>query len=206
MGEGEQSDTGGNDTSNGTGWDDEDSDSLWDKLSGIGGSIADTVSGIADLPGKIANAIGGFFTALGERLESALTALGDAIIDGLKAIFVPDTNYINDAFGGFIDDLKSKFNVDTTAFESLFSEEKVLDDVEGEYEISGVGKFNFKFLDTSFLKNGIEFFRPFVRGFLVLLMLLYHIRQLIGFFGYDAGVVAGRTDAKSSAISIQRGE
>ena len=73
-----------------------------------------------------------------------------------------------------------------------------------DYYIPGVGNFEFKVLDTKFFVDGVTYFRPFIRGFLVLLMLLYHIRMLISFFGYDAGVVAGRSDGIAEAKKAQR--
>lgn len=73
-----------------------------------------------------------------------------------------------------------------------------------DYDIPYVGEFKLKVFDAKFFVDGVEFFRPFIRGFLVLLMFLYHVRQLIGFFGYDSGVVAGRTDGIMEARKAQR--
>lgn len=91
-----------------------------------------------------------------------------------------------------------KFNFDTEFFEGLFSMETPVKDQYVDYEVPGVGSFEFKVLDTKFFVDGVTYFRPFIRGFLVLLMLLYHIRQLVGFFGYNAGVVPGRQEAIKS--------
>lgn len=90
--------------------------------------------------------------------------------------------------------MKSKFNLDTTVFESLFDSSSPVEDEYMDYTIVGVGSFKLKVLDSSFLKQGVEYFRPFIRGFLVLLMFLFHVKQLIGFFGYNSGVVEGRNE------------
>lgn len=87
-----------------------------------------------------------------------------------------------------------KFGIDTGFFSNLFSGESAVEDVDGNYTILGVGTFNLTFLDASWIVDGVTYFRPFIRGFLVLLMMLYHVKQLIGFFGYNAGVVQGRSD------------
>lgn len=87
-----------------------------------------------------------------------------------------------------------KFSIDTDVFKDLFTSEQPVEDIEVDYNISGLGNIHFKALDTSFFKDGVAYFRPFVRGFIVLMLFLYNIRQLIGFFGYDAGVVAGRSE------------
>lgn len=89
-------------------------------------------------------------------------------------------------------------------FESLFSGEKAVEDTYVDYSIPGVGAFNLKVFDSKYFVQGVEYFRPFLRGFIVLLMFLYHIKQIIGFFGYDAGVVTGRNDHIKSARESQK--
>lgn len=145
---------------------------------------------MAALPSLIADSLKGFF----DSVKDAILSLPTLILDGIKAIFIPDAEYIDTAFNGFLNELKMKFGIDTGFFESLFQGESAVEDVEGNYTIPGVGAFNLTFLDASWIVQGVTYFRPFIRGFLVLLMMLYHIRQLIGFFGYNAGVVAGRSD------------
>lgn len=117
----------------------------------------------------------------------------------LQDIFVPDTNYIDSAFKGFVEEMRIKFNFDTAFFENLFSSEAPVTDSYMDYNIPGVGNFKLKVFDTKFFVDGVTYFRPFIRGFLVLMMMLYHIRQLVGFFGYNAGVVPGRQEAIKSA-------
>lgn len=107
---------------------------------------------------------------------------------------MPDVNYVDTKFKSFVEEMQMKFNFDTDFFEGLFESEKPVEDIYLDYSIPGVGDFHFKVLDTKFMVDGITFFRPFIRGFLVLLMALYNIKMLIGFFGYDAGVVAGRSE------------
>lgn len=107
---------------------------------------------------------------------------------------LPDAGYLEDKLDEFTDILGEKFNLDTSVFENLFKSESPIEDVYFDYTIPGVGDFEFKALDSSLLVDGVEYFRPYVRGFIVLMLFLYHIRQLVGFFGYDAGVVAGRSE------------
>lgn len=59
-----------------------------------------------------------------------------------------------------------------------------------DYNVPNVGDFHFKIFDSSYFVNGVDRMRPYIRGFIVLMLFLYHIKQLIGFFGYDAGVVS----------------
>lgn len=145
---------------------------------------------VTNLPQLIGNALSSSF----EAVKNAVLSLPNLILDGIKSIFIPDTNHIKDRMDSFVDEMGMKFAFDTEFFEDLFQAEKPVEDIDMDYNISGVGDFKLKVLDTSFFVQGVTYFRPFIRGFLVLLMLLYHIRQLIGFFGYDAGVIAGRQE------------
>lgn len=54
------------------------------------GKLTQLVSDIASLPGRIASAIGGFFTSLGNTIVNALDALLQGIIDALEYLFIPD--------------------------------------------------------------------------------------------------------------------
>ena len=159
-------------------------------FSAIGNSIVNAASNI------ISNVSDGFRT-IGDYLYNVFTAIVDLpelIFNGIKRIFIPDSDYINTAYSDFVRDLKLKFNLNTTVFESLFDSESAVEDIKTNYTILGVGTFELKMFDASYFRDAVAYFRPFIRGFLVLLMFLYHIKQLIGFFGYNSGVVDGRTE------------
>lgn len=85
-----------------------------------------------------------------------------------------------------------KFSFDTEFFDTLFDDERPVTDIFADYNIVGVGSFNFKFLDTQFLYDGVTYFRPFIRGFIVLLLAFYNVRMVLSFIRQDAGVVAGK--------------
>ena len=125
------------------------------------------------------------------------------LLDGIKDLFIPDTEYIDVTFKAFLDELKLKFSFDTEFFEHFFDGEQAITDTYVDYTIPGVGDFRLKVFDTKFLVDGVAYFRPFIRGFLVLMMFFFHVKQLIGFFGYDAGVVTGRNEHIKSAKSEQ---
>lgn len=184
-------DTGGNDgTSSGSGWDDEDSDGLWGWLSGLADRIESVWEAVVNVPALIVDGLSSFF----KEVKDAILSLPSLILEGIKEIFIPDAEYIDTTFTGFVNELKMKFGVDTGFFENLFRGESAVEDVKGNYTIPGVGSFNLTFLDTRFFVQGVTYFRPFIRGFFVLLIALFHVKQLIGFFGYNAGVVQGRSD------------
>lgn len=63
--------------------------------------------------------------------------------------------------------------------------EQPVTDVKGEYNINGLGTMEITFLKADYLQQGVDFFRPFIRGFIVLLLLLYHYKQILTFIGQD---------------------
>lgn len=91
---------------------------------------------------------------------------------------------------GLIDSLNHTFNLAIDSAEWLkdgFTEEAI-PDAKGDYNIPGVGNMQLTFFDTSFLKRGIEYFRPIIRGFLVLLLCFFHYKQVLTFIGQDPGI------------------
>ena len=153
----------------------------------IGEFVQDIILEFIALPG-----------AIGEVISNAMTNL-------LHSIFVPDAGYIQAKYDTFLSMLRTKFGFDSSVFQSLFYGETPVEDVYVNYGIKGVGTFNLKVLDASFVVQGVNYFRPFIRGFLVLLMFLFHVKQVISFFGYDAGVVSGRSEAIAEANKEQKG-
>ena len=179
---------------------------------------------ITNLPSLIGNALSSFFQNVVNAIVSlpsnlkvyfdnlvdsllvvweAITSLPELILEGIKSIFIPDDEYIEESFNGFLNELKMKFSLDTSVFESLFSSESPVTDTNIDYNISGVGSLNLKVFDSKYLVQGVTFFRPFVRGFLVLLMFLFHMKQIQGFFGYNAGVVDGRNEHIKNSLKEQ---
>lgn len=97
-----------------------------------------------------------------------------------------------------------KFSFDTEFFEGLFQGESVVSDVYEEYEIPNVGTFNFKFFDTKFFVDGVTYFRPFIRGFLVLMLALYNVKQLLSFIRQDAGIATGKSADMETHVAEEK--
>ena len=148
----------------------------------------DIAEGIKNLPSLIWNYLKDGFN----DVKNAVLGLPTKILDGIKSIFIPDTAYIENAMTAFLRELEMKFNFDTDFFKGLFTGEQPVKDVNTDYYLPGVGTLNLKIFDTKYLIDGVTFFRPFIRGFLVLLMALYNIKQVLGFIRQDAGIVTGK--------------
>ena len=165
-------DTEGNEPNVGGGsFGDDDTDTLWGWLDGV-------VSGL-------------------ETVWKAITDLPMLIGIKLREIFVPDTSDIEATFQNGIDTISAKFGFPEFDLNALADSSVRPDDITGDYDIPGVGTLNLTFFDSSFLIHGIEFFRPFIRGFLVLLLVFYHWRQWLSFIGHDLGYVGGQVASHS---------
>lgn len=137
-------------------------------------------------------------SVIGDKFSEVGNSIISGLLDGIKGIFIPEPEVIQAKFNGFIDELKMKFGFNTSFFESIFyGDGQPVTDVEQEYDIPGVGTMNLKFFDTKYLVDGITFFRPFIRGFIVLMMLMYNVRMLLSFIGQDAGIKEGKSIALS---------
>ena len=143
---------------------------------------------ITSLPQEIGNTLKVYFI----DLTDVITDIPEFVLNGIKSIFIPDAAAIQDRFNEFLDDLKFKFNFDTEFFQNVVVDGRPVDDVEEDYYISGVGTLKLKFFDTSYFVQGVEYFRPFIRGFIVLLMMFYHVKQILSFIRQDAGVITGK--------------
>ncbi len=86
---------------------------------------------------------------------------------------------------------KLGFNVDALAFLKDSITESEVEDVVANYNFFGIGNLNLKFLDTSVLVQAVEYFRPILRGFTALMLMLYNFRQTLSFIGQEGAVSAG---------------
>lgn len=90
--------------------------------------------------------------------------------------------------------MEMKFNFDTDFFENLIQGESAVTDIYFDYNIPYVGDFRLKAFDSKYFIDGVTYFRPFIRGFLVLLMAFYNIKQILSFIRQDAGVAQGKAE------------
>lgn len=125
------------------------------------------------------------------NIVESITNLPTLIIDGIKSIFIPSEEFINEKFNNMSNEIAGKFSFKSLDLRNLFQIEKPIEDIEAEYNIVGVGTVKGKIFNTEYLVKGVNYFRPYIRGFLMLLIALYNIRQAMSMFGLDSGEVAG---------------
>lgn len=109
------------------------------------------------------------------------------ILDGIKEVFVPDTQDINSMFNSAMTSIRSKFGFQEFDLNNIASSSATPTDIAKAYTINGLGTMNLKFFDTKYLIQGVEFFRPFIRGFIVLLLIFYNAKMFLGFIGHNVG-------------------
>lgn len=124
-----------------------------------------------------------------QSVIDAVTAIPSLILDGIREIFIPNTEHIDDIWSDTVDTISAKFGFVSYDLGDLFSQSKEIEDIQGDYTFYGLGTLNLTFFDTQYLKQGLLYFRPFIRGFIILLCVFYNIRQALGFFGYSSGEI-----------------
>lgn len=128
---------------------------------------------------------------------SSLVNLPSNIVEGFKGLFYIDVDELELIFTDFISELSSKFGVSTVSSVSLFDEgrsssnselDKIVDifsvekepgNISTEYYIRGLGKSSYTFVNYHYLISSVNFFRPFIRAFLFILLLFFHYSQIM---------------------------
>lgn len=183
-----------------SGWSDSDSDTLWGWLSGIISGLENIWEKITNIPSVITDWFATVYNTLFDKLRELgenIKSLPTTVLNGLKEIFIPDTADIEETFMKGVDAISAKFGFPEFDLDALADSSVQPDDVTSDYDIPGVGTMNLKFFDASFLVQGVEYFRPFIRGFIVLLLVFYNWRQFLSFIGHDIGAVAGLAGGSS---------
>ena len=128
--------------------------------------------------------------SIGESITSLPSKIVDLVVEGIKGIFIPDTEEIKGQFTDMVANVERSFGLQVDSLDWLVNgiTEEAITDTKADYTIAGVGTFNLTFLDSNFLKQGIEFFRPLIRGFVVFLLILYNYKQILTFIGQDPSI------------------
>lgn len=182
---------------------------IWNNFSSTLTSLGDTLFSIGtlvnQLPTKIYERFEDFFKGLYDGLEiwisnvkKAITGLPTTILDGIKDIFIPDTEDIESSFENFLEEMTLRFGFQADFLKDFFNHEQTLEDTKVDYNINGVGTLKLTIFDSSYLKQGIIYFRPYIRGFLVLMMFFFSVKMTLSFIRQDAGVVTGKAVSHST--------
>lgn len=147
-----------------------------DKLVTLGGYIL-------NLPSSIAENIKGFFENIGDKLVSIgelVLDVPEKILEGIKGIIVPDDGYIEDKLAYLTEEF-NRLGIGTYDMSGIMSTETALADITGTYGGKSVTFVNMKVVDTVVVK-----FRPVIRGFMWLMLVIYNYNQFMGLIGQQA--------------------
>lgn len=120
-----------------------------------------------------------------KNIFDTIVALPKAILDGIKEIFIPDLEDIEETFNNSVITIKNKFGFQQFHLDSLFGSSVAPENIDSDYSINGVGTLKLTFFNTKYLIDGINYFRPFIRGFLILLLIFYNVKNFLSFIGLD---------------------
>lgn len=139
-------------------------------------SVLDFLKSIIDFLGGIGKAIFDVFADTLQNIIDGILDIPKAIFNFIKRIFIPED--------GFIEDAKDKLKI---AFSHLLIEYDLTGLVSGEKAISDITCTLYgqqvTILKASIIVKGIKAFRHIIRGFIVLMLILFNINQFLALIG-----------------------
>lgn len=113
---------------------------------------------------------------------------------------MPDPEVIQGQIDELTSQVESSLGISKDSFDDLKNvNEESIEDIQGEYNFYGIGSLNLKFFDTSAIKQGMDSFRPIIRGFVVLLLLFFILKQILSFIGQDSHIDNGKGGASDDS-------
>ena len=168
-------------------------------LSKITTKVESLKLGIDDLPLLIATNLSSFFANLVIKVTEVKDKVGD-IFDNIKSLpetlftkftrlFIPDEDFMHSKILQLTDHL-TKFGIKTYDITSLFAKEQAITSFEGTYRGKEV-----TFIDMRYLDLFLNKFRPVIRGFIVLCLMLFNVNQFLNLIGQGSISVSGVLNA-----------
>lgn len=157
------------------------------------------LSGIKTAIGAVAGAVYDFFSPAVEVfngfVEKVLAFWGglmNLITNAVKRVFIPDDGVVE----SIMDRLKANFDGLLVSYDlkSLVTDGKMF----GDIKVTMYGK-TMTIVDASLVEDAVMHFRSIIRGFMVLLLVLFNINQFLGFIGQPAISIVGGLQAWQKA-------
>ncbi len=127
---------------------------------------------------------------IGEAIVNLPSQIAKSIGTKLTELFIPSDNYllskrvqIEQSFSklmGFnVSEVQNMFEYEDTS-------EIVISGENSKININGIGEIEFKTFDNKFLLDGLNKFRPIIRGFTVLMLAFFNLNQLLNIIGQSS--------------------
>jgi hypothetical protein len=111
----------------------------------------------------------------------------------LKALFVPDTDFMSNCIEQIKNEFMVTFGISDFDVKLAFGSEAALSDISVNYN-NPAFHYSGNIVNMSYVIKAISTFRPYIRGFICLLLFLYNINQFMGLIGQPGlslGVLLG---------------
>lgn len=157
---------------------------IWSWLGSLG--LADWLAKVWDwiITLDLAGALQGIFDAV----LNFPRFTWDGITGILSSLFIPSADHFSSVLDGLKNQLLNKFGIDFD-FTSLSAAERDISKQSATFTFAGMS-FTSAVFDPWALLDAVAEFRPYIRGFVVLMLLLYVINQVFKLLG-SAGIVGG---------------
>lgn len=164
-------------------------------------NIKNIPSALADWFDKIIDHIKNIPSLLSD-LWDTVKGIPDLIISGLKSLILPDKEYFSNKKLQIENSFSSLLGFDVSSVSEMFNSSNVVStDLSAEevnYNIHGIGAVKVKGFDNSFLIGGINKFKPFIRGFVVLMLVFFNFNNLLNLIGQSSLTSAAGMASQSS--------
>ena len=111
-----------------------------------------------------------------------ILTLPELIINGIKSVFIPDPDNIKASIETLKKSFLDTFGIGDFDLSGVMGVSSEVSNKSGTVSILGF-EFEGTFLDVTYIKRAVEDFRPYIRGFILLLLGLYNINQVANFLG-----------------------
>lgn len=136
---------------------------------------------IKDIPQMVWNFFENSFNTVSSIIQnifSTVVSLPENILNGIKFIFIPDTEHINNSIDNLVNNFKNAFGVNSFDISEVFGTETEIADQQATISVGGY-EFTLTVFNVKYLVRAISTFRPVIRGFIIFLLILYNINQFL---------------------------
>lgn len=149
--------------------------------------IKDIPSQVWDFVKQIPSLVWGFFensfstlTSVFKNTYDFVKEIPSKILDGIKSIFVPREEDVNNSIERLKTSFSDTFGIGDFDLSGVMGVSTEISNKSTEITILGY-TFNFSFFDVTYIKRAVNDFRPYIRGFILLMLALYNINQFFSF-------------------------
>lgn len=136
-------------------------------------------------------------------LWEGICSIPELLLNGIKSIFVPDTDDMQDKFTSFTSQVSPATMDDgeNSLGGLLDVESSEPADISSDYNVGGLNLSDVKFLNLEYFKQGVVYFRPVINGFLTWVLFMFYYNQLLSFLGQAPLMASAVRNAESHRAS-----